>query len=123
MDPIQTRPVPPQAVELLKTRCQLPDLLLDPWEKRWRTFASTNGLQPDPLRDLEEDRAVKAWSEVERQLFMEKFLQVGTKSLSNPGHISWRLVGQRWVGVKVDGRTEVKAGSTLKPSGQAVMKL
>ena len=69
-------PPPVQAVELLKVMTCLPDQQLDPWQRRWRAYDNRCGIQLDPLGDMQRDRAVHAWSDAERQLFMEKFLQV-----------------------------------------------
>ncbi|GAX73612.1 hypothetical protein CEUSTIGMA_g1063.t1 [Chlamydomonas eustigma] len=64
-----------QAVEILKNMCELPNLMLDPWQRRWRAFDNRNGIQPEPDLDMLFDRGVKAWTEEEKQTFMEKFLQ------------------------------------------------
>ncbi|GIL77746.1 hypothetical protein Vretifemale_7240, partial [Volvox reticuliferus] len=63
------------AVEQLKQMCALPDMVLDPWERRWRAYDNRNGLVQDPVRELEEERMIKSWAEEERTLFMDKFLQ------------------------------------------------
>ncbi|EFJ53127.1 hypothetical protein VOLCADRAFT_127385 [Volvox carteri f. nagariensis] len=63
------------AVEQLKRMCALPDMVLDPWERRWRAYDNRNGLVQDPVRELEEERMIKSWAEEERTLFMDKFLQ------------------------------------------------
>ncbi len=44
------------AVESLKVMCALPDMLLDPWERRWRAYDNRNGRVFDPVRELEEER-------------------------------------------------------------------
>ncbi|KXZ52260.1 hypothetical protein GPECTOR_10g891 [Gonium pectorale] len=63
------------AVEQLKHMCALPDMVLDPWERRWRAYDNRNGLVQDPVRELEEERMVKSWAEEERTQFMDRFLQ------------------------------------------------
>lgn len=51
-----------QAIEQLKHTTTLPDPPgLDGWAGRWRAFVSTNGLRPDPLTDLKEDRTGMDW--------------------------------------------------------------
>ena len=45
-----------KAIEDLKNMSSCPEQVIDPWEKRWRRFVSTNGLVEDPERELQEDK-------------------------------------------------------------------
>jgi hypothetical protein len=45
-----------KAIEDLKQMSSCPEQVIDPWEKRWRRFVSTNGLVEDPERELKEDK-------------------------------------------------------------------
>eukprot|EP00798_Chlamydomonas_sp_ICE-L_P001239 gene1238-32583_t len=63
----------------------VPSMLLDPWVMRWRGYDNQNGLVLDPAAELANEQVVKAWSEQERQTFMDKFLQNGQrKQLTAP---------------------------------------
>lgn len=42
----------PQALELLKAMCELPDMELDAWQKRWQAFDDRNGLCNDPAKEV-----------------------------------------------------------------------
>ncbi len=52
----------------------IPPLLL-PEDERRRKFANNNGLVLDPLREYEERKFLNTWTEAEKEVFKEKFLQ------------------------------------------------
>lgn len=39
-------------MELLKDVIDVPDMVLDVWERRWRGFNDRNGFTPDPLKEV-----------------------------------------------------------------------
>ena len=57
-----------EATEMLQTMCYLPDQCTDPWEKRWKAYDDRNGLQEDPYYDEKARRAIKAWTDKEKEL-------------------------------------------------------
>jgi hypothetical protein len=67
-----------QAIEDLKAMARPCPLAgtgsIDPWQRRWASFASDNGLIDDPLREAQEDRSGLDWSPAEREVFMARFL-------------------------------------------------
>ncbi len=52
----------------------IPPLLL-PEDERKRKFTNNNGLVLDPLREYEERKFLNTWTESEKEIFKEKFLQ------------------------------------------------
>lgn len=64
-----------QGMERLKQLCNLPGQLMDPLDVRWRTFLSENALVADPEAELAGDWLGKNWSQDEKRIFMDKYLQ------------------------------------------------
>ena len=52
----------------------IPPLLLPPEERR-RKFTNNNGLILDPLREYNERKFLNTWTDAEKEIFKEKFLQ------------------------------------------------
>ncbi len=52
----------------------IPPVLL-PYEERRRKFTSNNGLIMDPLKDFNDRKFQNMWSDAEKEIFREKFLQ------------------------------------------------
>lgn len=49
-------------------------MILDPRDRLFSMFESTNGLVEDPKAELEAEDLVKIWTPDEKRIFMEKFL-------------------------------------------------
>jgi hypothetical protein len=62
-------------MERLKQMSTLPTQLVDPLDARWRTFLSDTSLVADPEAEVQGDWLGKNWSQEEKRVFMEKFLQ------------------------------------------------
>lgn len=69
------------AVEQLKHMCALPDMVLDPWERRWRAYDNRNGLVQNPVRELEEER-VSSGSWQKRLVVDAHRVEVNARSLN-----------------------------------------
>ena len=53
---------------------QVEPQLLDPHDRKWSRFVTTNGLVTDAAAELEEEELVRPWSAEEKRIFMDKFL-------------------------------------------------
>ena len=62
------------AVERMKTLVKIPDMLSEE-EKRAIRFPSKNGLRRDPVADLQADRDLRPWTQEERDIFIEKYME------------------------------------------------
>jgi hypothetical protein len=62
-------------MERLKQLCSLPGQLMDHMDARWSTFLSDNALVADPEAELAGDWLGKNWSQEEKRIFMDKYLQ------------------------------------------------
>ena len=49
--------------------------MLDPHERKWSRFVSSNGLVQDAAAELEAEELVRPWGADEKRIFMDKFLQ------------------------------------------------
>lgn len=62
-------------MERLKQLCSLPGQFMDHHDARWSTFLSDNALVADPEAELAGDWLGKNWSQEEKRIFMDKYLQ------------------------------------------------
>lgn len=64
---------------------QLPAEILDDYERKRSIFDTANSLVPDPVAQVEKERLIEPWTDEEKRIFMEKFLQypkVGQRALN-----------------------------------------
>ncbi len=59
----------------------IPPMMLDKYERR-HFFNNNNGLIEDPMAEYKERSSINIWSEAEKEIFREKYLQ-------HPKNFAW----------------------------------
>eukprot|EP00958_Prasinococcus_capsulatus_P001124 scaffold104_cov375-Prasinococcus_capsulatus_cf.AAC.3 len=82
------------AAERLKTMVKIPPMIMDEEEQRWRQYINDNRRIHNPVAEEEERQGTKVWTEEEKRLFMDKFLQYNKNFRRIASEIEGRTTGE-----------------------------
>ena len=82
-----------QRTEELRHMTKIPDMILDPHERRVAIFDSLNGLVEDPVAERDRLNLIRPWTKAEKKIFHEKFASYGKNFRRIAEHLEGRDTG------------------------------